>query len=358
MKISVNRNLTTAPYEQIKKQLRESILDGLMPEESPLPSVRELVLSTGVSLATAQRAFNELKTEGLIYTKPGRGTFVSKRNSGNIQKIHIFLPSSRLSFFMEILAGIHEALENLEIETILHSLDTDKLVWDWKTIEALEAIQSEPAGVIFIEEATGAVRDICSKTAQRIPFVTVEWILEYAGAVLNDYYQSTYNTISYLVSQRDAKKILVLKGRDYQHNAGEKLRGIDEAAKKLGLVKERDIFYLDTDFDAISGYNAVSGFLQNQQIDAIFCANDYEAIGAVGALNEAGYLAGKDIALIGYGDMTDKTTLYFPLTTVNQHLHDMGVTSVEALLSLASTDRSIKKNQEYIVPATLEIRKT
>ncbi|NQT61087.1 MAG: substrate-binding domain-containing protein [Bacteroidetes bacterium] len=358
MKFSVNRNLTAAPYEQIKKQLREHILDGKLAEESPLPSVREIVLSTGVSLATAQRALNELKTEGLIYVKPGRGTFVAKRNSGSIKKIHIFLPSSRLSFFMEILAGIHEALENLEIETILHSLDTDKLVWDWKTIEALEAIQSEPAGVIFIEEATGAVRDICSKTAQRIPFVTVEWKLENAGAVLNDYHQSTYNAISYLVSERAAKKILVLKGRDYQHNAGEKLRGIREAAKKFNLTEQKDIFYLDTDFDAISGYNAVSQFLQKQLVDAVFCANDYEAIGAVGALNEAGLLVGKDVALIGYGDMTDKTTLYFPLTTVNQHLHDMGIASVEALLALASNEKGTGRDQEYIIPATLEIRKT
>jgi len=358
MKLSVNRNLTAAPYEQIKNQLRESILDGKLAEESMLPSVRELVLSTGVSLATAQRAFNELKTEGLIYVKPGRGTFVAKRDSGTIKKIHIFLPSSRLSFFMEILSGIHEALETLKIETILHSLDTDKLLWDWKTIEVLEAIQSEPAGVIFIEEATGAVRDICSKTAQRIPFVTVEWRLENAGAVLNDYHQSTYNAVSYLVTQREAKKILVLKGRDYQYNAGEKLSGVREAAKKFGLVEQQNIFYLDTDFDAISGYNAVSEFLQNQQVDAVFCANDYEAIGAVGALNEAGLLAGKDVALIGYGDMTDKTTLYFPLTTVNQHLHDMGIASVEALLALASSNSETNKYPEYIVPATLEIRKT
>nr|MBC8452730.1 substrate-binding domain-containing protein [Spirochaetota bacterium] len=198
----------------------------------------------------------------------------------------------------------------------------------------------------------------------RIPFVTVEWKLDHAGAVLNDYHQSTYNTISYLVSERNAKKILILKGRDHQYNAGEKLLGIRDAAKEFNLIDQENIFYLDTDFDAISGYNAVSQFLQEQTVDAVFCANDYEAIGAVGALNEAGLLAGKDVALIGYGDMTDKTTLYFPLTTVNQHLHDMGAASVEALLNIASI-KSIKsingkssKVQEYIIPATLEIRKT
>lgn len=357
MQLTVNRNIGNAPYEQIKQQLRESILSGKISEDSPLPSVREIVQSAGVSLATAQRALNELKTEGFVYVKPGRGTFAAPKRFISIEKIHIFLPSTHLSFFMEILSGINSALEGQPIETILHSLDTDKLLWDWKTIEALDAARSEQAGIIFIEEATGAVRDTCRKAAAAIPFVTIEWKLENAPAVVNNYRESTANAMQYLIRERGCRNIAILKGRDYQYNAREKLAGIEHEAGLCGLARDQDIFYLDTDFDAFSGYTAVHEILKTRKVDAVFCANDYEAIGVIGALTEANLLAGKDVALIGYGDMTDKTTLYFPLTTVNQQLQEMGKHAVEALMAAAAAPAN-RTAREIVVPALLEIRKT
>ena len=59
--------------------------------------------------------------------------------------------------------------------------------------------------------------------------------------------------------------------------------------------------------------------------------------------------------LIGYGDMTDKTTMYFPLTTVRQNLEEMGRRAVLRLLEKAAGEDTPAQD---VVPTELIIRKT
>ncbi len=65
------------PYRQLAGQLRARIESG---ELGPrLPSIMMLAEEAGVSTRTMQRAVDVLKGEGILYTAPGRGTFVRKR---------------------------------------------------------------------------------------------------------------------------------------------------------------------------------------------------------------------------------------------------------------------------------------
>ena len=64
-------------YDQIVSQLRKQILTGELPADAPLPSIRSLAKDLGISVITTKRAYEELESAGLIYTQPGRGSFVS-----------------------------------------------------------------------------------------------------------------------------------------------------------------------------------------------------------------------------------------------------------------------------------------
>ena len=64
------------PYVQLASLLRERIKVG---QTGPrVPSIMELADESGLSAATVKRALRLLRDEGLIYTVPGRGTFVRK----------------------------------------------------------------------------------------------------------------------------------------------------------------------------------------------------------------------------------------------------------------------------------------
>ena len=67
-------------YIHIKNYLEEMISKGLLPHNSKLPSTRELSSILKVSRNSIVLAYEELKSEGIIYSLSGRGTFVNSEN--------------------------------------------------------------------------------------------------------------------------------------------------------------------------------------------------------------------------------------------------------------------------------------
>jgi DNA-binding GntR family transcriptional regulator len=63
-------------YQQVGDRFRAAIKTGTLPPGSQLPSHRELSEEFGVAMETVKRALNELRAEGLIVTRQGKGTFV------------------------------------------------------------------------------------------------------------------------------------------------------------------------------------------------------------------------------------------------------------------------------------------
>ncbi|MGX2995455.1 GntR family transcriptional regulator [Streptomyces sp. JNUCC 64] len=65
------------PYRQIAAVLRAEIARGALPPDSPIGSESELVERFGVARNTVRSALTVLRDAGLVYTVPGRGTYVA-----------------------------------------------------------------------------------------------------------------------------------------------------------------------------------------------------------------------------------------------------------------------------------------
>lgn len=78
MVININRHSQIALYLQIKNQLRDMIVSGVLPEGFQLPPERKLAEQLNVNRSTVLNAYNELKADGFIESKIGRGTLVIK----------------------------------------------------------------------------------------------------------------------------------------------------------------------------------------------------------------------------------------------------------------------------------------
>ncbi|MDR2888723.1 MAG: GntR family transcriptional regulator, partial [Lachnospiraceae bacterium] len=63
-------------YEQIKEQIKATILSGDTPTDTLLPSIRQLARDLKVSVITTTRAYGDLEMEGFIQTVPGKGCYV------------------------------------------------------------------------------------------------------------------------------------------------------------------------------------------------------------------------------------------------------------------------------------------
>jgi GntR family transcriptional regulator len=76
MRVVVSTASSTPIYEQIKVQVRSSILSGEMQPGQTLPSLRQLAADLRVSVITVTRAYNDLAAEGLVHSEHGRGFVV------------------------------------------------------------------------------------------------------------------------------------------------------------------------------------------------------------------------------------------------------------------------------------------
>ncbi len=75
-------NRSGAPiYDQIYSQIKDAILSGQVTEGEALPSIRALAKDLRISVITTKRAYDELESEGFIYTLPGKGCFVAERST-------------------------------------------------------------------------------------------------------------------------------------------------------------------------------------------------------------------------------------------------------------------------------------
>ena len=83
-------NKSGAPiYDQIFTQIKGHILGGTLKPDDPLPSIRALAKDLRISVITTKRAYEELEKEGLIYTLPGKGSFVAGRSPELVREEHL-----------------------------------------------------------------------------------------------------------------------------------------------------------------------------------------------------------------------------------------------------------------------------
>jgi GntR family transcriptional regulator, transcriptional repressor for pyruvate dehydrogenase complex len=77
---------TSRLYEQIVKQIEDSITGGELKEGDQLPAERELAQQFGVSRTAVREAVKTLREKGLVEAYPGRGTFITNGSARSIQQ--------------------------------------------------------------------------------------------------------------------------------------------------------------------------------------------------------------------------------------------------------------------------------
>jgi len=86
------------------------------------------------------------------------------------------------------------------------------------------------------------------------------------------------------------------------------------------------------DWSVGSGYHAGLELARNDEVTAVFAANDQMALGLLHALHEHGRDVPADVSVVGFDDMEESAHFWPPLTTVRQSFVEVGEATVEALI--------------------------
>jgi GntR family transcriptional regulator len=97
-------------YRQLRDRVVAMILDGILAEGDPLPSVRTVAAEYRVNPLTVLKSYQELVDEGLVESRRGRGMFV---NPGARERL---LAAERHKFLADEWPSIHATIRRLGLK--------------------------------------------------------------------------------------------------------------------------------------------------------------------------------------------------------------------------------------------------
>jgi GntR family transcriptional regulator len=94
-------------YRQVRDRVVAMILDGVLKEGDPLPSVRNVAAEYRVNPITVLKGYQQLVDEQLVETKRGRGMFI------NAGAHDLLLQAERQKFLEEEWPRVHATIQRL-----------------------------------------------------------------------------------------------------------------------------------------------------------------------------------------------------------------------------------------------------
>ena len=115
MNFIISNNSDIPIYQQIKKEIIDSISGNILKENDMLPSIRNLAKDLRISVLTVKKAYDELEQEAYIKTVQGKGTFVSPRNKEILREKQISIIEDHIEQIISI-ANMSDISKNEVIE--------------------------------------------------------------------------------------------------------------------------------------------------------------------------------------------------------------------------------------------------
>ncbi len=135
------------------------------------------------------------------------------------------------------------------------------------------------------------------------------------------------------------RKIGIITGPLAWWEARERYAGW-EAAMRQNKLEISPSLMVEGDWTAAAGEQALNKLLdQEPRIDAVFASSDQIALGALGAAHRRGLRIPHDLAIVGFDNMPESACFWPPLTTVYQHLIDVGRIAVQTLHRMIEVSR-------------------
>ena len=97
-------------YRQIRDRVVAMILDGVLKEDDPLPSVRNVAAEYRVNPLTVLKGYQQLVDEGLVESRRGRGMFI------NAGARNLLLQGERQMFLGEEWPRVYATIQRLGLK--------------------------------------------------------------------------------------------------------------------------------------------------------------------------------------------------------------------------------------------------
>lgn len=180
-------------------------------------------------------------------------------------------------------------------------------------------------------------------------------------AILTDDTSGAYAATTHLL-ERGYRRVALINGPSHWYAAQMRLEGYRRAIEEAGLTFDPALVR-NGDWRPESGYQEARRLLRQGKPDAIFVANDFMAVGALRAAEEASLKVPEELGIIGF-DNREVTQITRPkLSSVVLPMSEVGRAAAEALFALIGTPEeervaADRGQKELRVGCTLVVRQS
>lgn len=256
-------------------------------------------------------------------------------------------------FFLEIIRGIETELKNSGYNLLVCNSDTN-VEMELECLKMLEKRQIDGVILIGMNMPVSHIEKI--KTEFPIVLMEREPGKTNLDSVRIDNKVGAYAAVSHLI-ERGHTQIAHIAGPGIAAMAVERKEAYIECMRDHGLEVLAQ-YIVSGNYKLESGYAGMQSLMAlKDKPTAVFCANDYMAMGALRYLMEQGYRVPEDVALVGYDDIMVARMVTPPLTTVRQPVWELAGVAARLLIErIEHKDSMPEEGQTVIMQSKLVVR--
>ncbi|MDZ7719387.1 MAG: LacI family DNA-binding transcriptional regulator [Balneolaceae bacterium] len=316
-------------------------------------TIYQVAQRAGVAISTVSRVLNNSpnvseKTKEKVNEAIRELNFrpqVSARKlaSREPQMLAIAVPSFTTPYYNEVLKGVKDEIGDMDLDIVIYNTGSKN------PKEGIENFFDRGTADAVITISI----DITETVHRQLQSSEIPVVLIGSSHSSYNYYELNNRKGGFLAGEHLIKhgfsKLGMIKPVFNNKSSQEREAGFLEALREFKMPIEKK-FFISGESTKHAGYTEEAGFeaiykyeKMGEFPDAIFCANDTQAIGAYHALTKIGMRIPEDIAIMGYDNI--KFTKYLDLTTIDQKMYSVGVSATKRLAEIIrhNPDEKIQK---------------
>jgi len=348
-------------YQQIVSDIIKQIESGALHANDSVGSHSELAKAYDVSLITIKKALNELINKKYLYSRVGKGTYVSRQSvdidfsKGNT--IGIVLRDLNSPFFARIVESVEKQVSEIGCNLLVSTSSNSR---EKESKQINKYLKIGVSGLILTSithetHVSGLIRKLHS---DNFPYVVVAYTededINYIGV---DHELGARLATEHLINLGYKKLGYINCESGYKLGEVRK-KGFLEALENHGYAHNENFHYRLRQrgdwHDYESGYEIAFDYIkQSERPEALFIYNDLAALGFEKGILENGLSIPQDVAIVGFDNIKRGVVAPVPLTTIQQPANEVGRLAIEMILKKIKGE--LVKNRNILKP-TLVIR--
>ena len=288
-----------------------------------------------VRLSTRQRVLEVIEALGYVPNSAAQSMARQRNDVIGLVALENRCPDTdveyeALLFLEDVMRGVESVLSRVGwslLITVLRDLDPNA------AFQRMLRICGKVDGLLITEGIIPSPQ--LALLAARLPIAVIAGSADeaHADVIAADNRHGTEALVSHLIEQHERNRLYYIAGPPSAPDARERQRAFVDAIAQHPAAVPAGSF--PGRFATISGRQAVRELLarpRREMPDAIVCANDQMAIGAMRELQSAGISVPGDVAVAGFDGIPVGAMLTPALTTVRQPIRQLGERAAARLL--------------------------